>query len=193
MSIDALRSEIDLLLENSSTTWDVGTAVITDFLRCLHEVMTKAERDQGELLAQVQTVLGSSPTRHLARVIERRPLNISSYRTPEECLLGRSVDRICRQRGLETGDGRHLLSSFLRALDEARFSDPEKIESAAVMVFFSLGDEAAYHLGGLFDGDLGNETAVGLIYLDSRMRRFRKLVEIWEQELAWDKEERPTA
>ena len=58
------------------------------------------------------------------------------------------------------------------------------------MIYWAISDEAAYHLGGLYVGDDLDVVATQLMgYLDRRLERFHKLVEMWEMELAWDKED----
>ena len=58
------------------------------------------------------------------------------------------------------------------------------------ILYCSVGQEAAYHLGGLFVGDHGLEVSIEMQYLDSRLKRFMTLVNRWEMELAWDKEDK---
>lgn len=189
MSIESLQSEIEFVLANTSHSWDVGAAAITDFLRGLHEVMVKSSRDQANLMSQVQTVLGSTAMHHLARTLQAENRSVKSYRVLEDCPLNATVVRLCRQRGLADQDGRQLLAHFLKALDEERFNEHGSTESATVMIYFALGDEAAYHLGGLYVGDAGGIVATQLCgYLDPQLRRFYKLVEMWEMEMAFAEE-----
>lgn len=189
MSIESLQSEIESVLAKTGHSWYVGAAAITDFLRWLHEVMVKSGRDQANLLSQVQTVLGSTAMHHLARTLEADNRSVKNYRVLEDCPLNATVVGLCRQRGLDEEDGRHLLAHFLKALDEERFDKDGSTESATVMVYFALGGEAAYHLGGLYVGDAGGMVATQLCgYLDHQLRRFYKLVEMWEMEMAFEKE-----
>lgn len=189
MSIDSLKSEIEFVLTTSGIPWPVGVAAITDFLRGLHEVMVKSGRDQANLMSQVQTVLGSTAMHHLARILEAETCGVKSYAVLEHCPLNAKLSQLCRERGIADGDGRHVLAHFLKALDEERVDRTGNIESATVMIYWSLGGEAAYHFGGLYVGDLGGIVATSLIgYLDPQLTRFHKIVEMWEMELAWEKE-----
>lgn len=53
-----------------------------------------------------------------------------------------------------------------------------------------MGEEAAYHLRGLYEGDAYDLATTGLIgYLDLKLKRLNKLAEIWRMEMAWDKED----
>lgn len=187
MSLESLKCEIGLVLAEDGRSWDLGAAAITDFLRAFHEIMTKSGRNQSNLLRQVHTVLGATATQHLARILDARIRGV--IRNLKDCPLSEKVSRLCRERGLTDDQGRHLLKHFLKALDEERTDKNGDIQSADVLTYWSIGQEAAYHLGGLYEGDLFNMVCTELEYLDWRLKRFRKLVEIWEIELAWSREE----
>lgn len=186
MSADTLLSEIDFVFRNRGVSPSVGVAAIADFLRDLHEIMTKARRDQLDVLSQVQTVFGATPMHHLASLLDAELPKVKSYVTPGTSPLHRKVDQLCRERGLEVADGRHLLAHFLKALDEARVDADKMTHSPAVMTYWAIGPEAAYHLCGLYVGDNLTEVSTELHgYLDTHLHRFSKLVEIWEMERAW--------
>jgi len=189
MSIESLQSEIELVLAKTSLSWPVGVAAITDFFRGLHEVMTKSGRDQANLLAQVQTVFGSTTMHHLAHILESDTRGLASDRVLEDCPLKSRVNRLCCERGIEEKNGLQLLAHILKTVDEERVDTQGNVESAPVMVYFAIGGEAAYHLGGLYVDDLSDVVGTSLCgYLDPQLRRFNKIVEMWELELAWDKE-----
>ena len=188
MSSASLRAEIELVLADQE--WKAAAAAIADFLRALHETMTKCGRDQNHVFSQVQAVFGSIAMHHLAKTLQARPMNLQRYQLADDCPLYPKIVRICQARGFTIKDGRALFSHFLKALDEERTSPSGDIESATVMIYWAISDEAAYHLGGLYVGDDLDVVATQLMgYLDRRLERFHKLVEMWEMELAWDKED----
>lgn len=183
MSAESLRSEIDFVLSNTGEPWEAALALITDFLRLLHELMVKSSDDQLNLLAQIQAVFGSTPMFHLARTLEAPVTALKHYQLADDVPLYGRANLICRQRGFDPADGRHLLAHFLKALDEERTDKLGNVESAPVMVYWAVGHEAAYHLGGLYTGDLADVHATELGgYLDPTLKRFRKLVEMWHEE-----------
>ncbi|MDC8770936.1 hypothetical protein [Roseateles albus] len=190
MSDASLLAEIEFALPSTVLNVDVGTAAISDLLRALHEVMTKSGRDQANLMAQVQTVFGSTAMHHLALVLEAETENLTTYRLANDCPLYSKVEAICRERGFTKDAGFQFFKHFFKALDEERKDSDGNIESATTLTYWSLGGEAAYHLGGLYTGDLLDVVSTALCgYLDSRLNRFQKLVEMWKMELAWDKED----
>lgn len=190
MSAESLQSEIEFVLSNTGHSWEVGAATITDLLRILHELMTKSVHDQADLASQVQTVFGSTAMHHLASVIGAETRGLARHHLADDCALYASVVLICKQRGFSLEDGRHFMAHFLKALDEERTDADGNIQSAAVLTYWAVGQEAAYHLGGLYVGDLRDVVSTELCgYLDTRLRRFHKIVEIWEMEMAWDKED----
>lgn len=183
MSAESLRSEIDFVLSNTGQAWEAALALITDFLRALHELMVKSGDDQLTMLAQVQAVFGSTPMHHLARTLKAPAKTLPQYWLADDAPLYGRTTLICKQRGFDPGDGRHLLAHFLKALDEERTDKVGDIESAPVMVYWGVGHEAAYHLGGLYVGDLRDMHAIELgAYLDPTLKRFHKLVEMWHEE-----------
>ncbi|MFY8017375.1 MAG: hypothetical protein ACOVN9_04620 [Inhella sp.] len=190
MSEASLRAEIEFALPSTALNLDVGAAAIKDLLRALHEVMTKSVRNQANLMAQVQTVFGSTAMNHLALVLEAETENLETYLSANECPLYSKVEAICRERGFTKDAGLQFFKHFFKALDEERKDGDGNIESATAMTYCSLGDEAAFHLGGLYTGDLLDVVSTELCgYLDSRLNRFQKLVELWEMELACDKKD----
>lgn len=183
MSAKSLRAEIDFALSNTGQPQEAALALITDFLQVLHELMFKSDDDQLTMLAQVQAVFGYIPMCHLVRTLEAQGTGLPQYRLADDAPLYGRTDLICQQRGFHPKDGRHLLAHFLKALDEERSDRAGNIESAPVLVYWGIGDEAAYHLGGLYVGDLRDMHAIELIgYLDPTLKRFHKLVEIWNEE-----------
>ena len=188
MSIESLRAEIEYVLEDGFDM-PVAYAAINDFLRSQHEVFIKSGRDQVDLLLQVQTTLGSTPAHHLGRVISIENQNFKSYPASKNCPLFNAVIKLCSERGLALDYGRALFSHFLKALDEERFDEKGNYESSRVITYFAVGPEAAYHLGGLFVGDDAELVSTEMEYLDYRLKRFRTIIERWEMELAWDKED----
>ena len=188
MSIESLRAEIEYVLEDGFDM-PVAYAAINDFLRSQHEVFIKSGRDQVDLLSQVQTTLGSTPAHHLGRVISIENQNFKSYPASNNCPVLYAVAKLCIARGLTLDYGRSLFSHFLKALDEERFDEKGNYESSRVITYFAVGPEAAYHLGGLFVGDDAELVSTEMEYLDYRLKRFRTIIERWEMELAWDKED----
>ncbi len=189
MSIESLRSEIDFVLDNCNDDWNVAQAALNDFMRGLHEVYTKSGRDQTDLLSQVQTVFGSTVAHHLAEVLQAKTLVFKSYPTLESCPLNERATKACIERGITVADGKHFFAHFLKALDEERPDKDGNLESPVFMIYMTLGDEAAYHLGGLYAGDEFQIAIVELQYLDFKVSRFSTLVERWEMELKWHKED----
>lgn len=190
MSEKSLLAELEYALPWTALSLDVGAAAIKDLLRALHEVMTKSGRDQANLLVQVQTVFGSTAMHHLALVLEAETENFETYRLANGCPLYSKVEEICRERGFTKDAGMQFFKHFFKALDEERKDSDGNIESAAIMTYWSLGGEAAFHFGGLYTGDLLDVVSTELGgYLDRRLIRFQKLVEMWKMELAWDKED----
>lgn len=189
MSAESLQSEIEFVLSNSGHSWEAGAATITDLLRVLHELMTKSGRDQTDLASQVQTVFGSNAMHHLDCVIDAETRGLARHHLADDCALYAKVVLIFKQRGFSLEDGRHFMAHFLKALDEERADADGNIQSAAVLTYWAVGHEAAYHLGGLFVGDELVAVATELEYLDYRLKRFRHVVEIWKMEMLWDKED----
>ena len=189
MSISSLRSEIEFSLDHCSSNWALGRAALNDLMRALHETHFKSGCDQIELLSQVQTVLGSTTAHHLANVLGIKNPILKSYPLRDACPLGERVSNALAERGLSQDDGDQFLSHFLKALDEERFATVGTFESPIFMLHFVLGDEAAFHLGGLYIGDALQDSATELEYLDSGVKRFHTLVMRWEMELEIQREE----
>ncbi len=189
MSVESLLSEIKFVLSNTGQPWEAASALITDFLRSLHELMVKSGGDQQEMLAQVQAVFGPDAMHHLAKTLDVRSTELPKFGVADNVPLYELTSLICRQRSFEPADGRHLVAHFLKALDEERKDEAGKIESAPVMLYWGLDHEAAYHLVGLHVGDDLDIVATEICgYLDPSLRRFHKIVEMWEWELEWDSE-----
>lgn len=189
MSIESLCSEIDFALGDDGISKEAAYAALNDFVRSLHEVFRKSECDQVDILSQVQTSLGSTPSHHLGRIINADHLHsLRSYPENKACPLLDAVIKICSERGIALDEGRLLFSHLLKALDEERF-DEGKCDSILLLTYFSIGPEAAYHIGGLFVGDEASIISDQLSILDYRLQRFYTYIERWNMELAWDKEE----
>lgn len=185
MSAESLRSEIDFVLSNTGQPWESALALITDFLRVLHELMVKSDEDQSAMLAQVQAVFGSTTMHHLAQTLDVPTTGLPSYDMADDVPLYERTALISRQRSFEPADGRHLIAHFLKAFDEERTDKDGNIESAAVILYWGAGHEAAYHLGGLYVGDLRDMVDIELGgYLDPMLKRFHKYIEMWQMERA---------
>lgn len=190
MSADSLRAEICFALSNTGQQWEAGCAFVTDFLRLLHELKFKSDDDQSAMLAQVQAVFGRTTMYHLAHTIGARSTRLPQYRLPDDAPLYGRAELICKQRGFDPNDGRHLLAHFLKSLDEERTDKVGNVESAPVMVYWGVGHEAAYHLGGLYVGDDRDEVTTELAgYLDPSLRRFHAYIELWRAELRYAREQ----
>lgn len=190
MSIEGLQSEINFILSKSGHTWEAGAATITDLLRVLHELMTKNGRDQVGLISQVQSVFGSTAMHHLASVIDADVQDLPRLPPAEVSALHHKIMLICNQRSFSFEDGKGFMAGFLEVLDKQRADADANIQSATVLTYWAVGQEAAYHLGGLYVGDERDIVSTELVgYLDPRLKRFYKLVEIWEMEKAWEKED----
>lgn len=107
----------------------------------------------------------------------------------KDCPLLDAVIWICSERGIPLNEGLSLFSHLLKALDEERFEEG-KCSSLLLLIYYSVGPEATYHIGGLFVGDDALMISTEMEYLDSRLKRYRTTIERWEMELAWDKEDR---
>lgn len=189
MTFERFNDAINRSIVSGGHRRDVGVAAIRDFLRGLHEVMTKAGRDQMNLLSQVQTVLGVASMCHLAAVLHASSHEIQSFPEGERCPLADLVAQISRERGLEVEAGKRLLCWALKALDEQRSDANGNVHSATITTYWTLGDEAAYHLGGLFVGDDLGIVETEFAYFDPRVKRFCKLVDTWNMELASQQED----
>lgn len=187
MSVESVHSEIDFVLSNTGQSWESALALITDFLRVLHELMVKSDENQSAMLAQVQAVFGSTTMHHLARTIDVPTTRLPSCDMTDDAPLYERTALISRQRGFEPADGRHLVAHFLKALDEERTDKDGNIDSAALILYWGVGHEAAYHLRGLYVGDLRDMVDLQLCgYLDPMLKRFHKYVEMWQMERAED-------
>lgn len=190
MSAESLWAEVEFAISRTSQPRESAAALITDFLRTLHELMFKSNRDQAEILAQVQAVFGSTTLHHLAKILNAPTDNLRHYALADDALLFERVALNCKQRGFEVEEGFHLLAHFIKALDEERTDSKGKMESVPVMLYWAVGQEAAYHLVGLYVGDYHDVAAIELCgYFDPRLKRFYKLVEIWQMEQAWELED----
>lgn len=189
MSIESLAAEINYAVGDDQQRQPVAIALLRDFVRSLHEVFVKSLRDQYDLLAQVQTVLGATPAHHLERVTCAGISSFRSYPSCEDCRLYGLMMKACAERSIPFDEGKALAAHFLKALDEERYCTDGSVDSATFLIYRTLGDEAAYHLGGLFVGDDGDVVHTELQYLDYRLKRFYSWVQRWEMEAAWEKED----
>jgi len=189
MSIESLSAEINYALGDSLAWRPAAVALLRDFVRSLHETFVKSARDQYDLLARVQTLLGTTAAHHLERVICAGIYSFRSAPNSEDCRLYRQLVEACAERAIPFNEGKALAAHFLKALDEERYGVDGSVDSATFLVYWTLGDEAAYHLGGLFLGDKGGLVHTELQYLDCRLKRFYTWVQRWEMEAAWEKED----
>jgi hypothetical protein len=164
----------------------VGIEAINDFVRALHESFIKANRDQVELLNQVQAALGNTAANHLANLLHATSFRFSH---PKYSNLNYALREICAGRGIDDDDGRELLGEFLEAIDEERFDKKGHEISLILRLYMSINSEAAYHFGGLFTGDYSSDMAVAVDLLDWRLKRFDMFVERWKLERKWDEED----
>ncbi len=184
MSAESLRFEINFALSKTGQPWEAAAALIKDFLRELHELMVKSNHDQPAMLAQVRAVLGQTSMHHLAKTLDTSTVVEPEFDVVDDATLYERTALICKQRSFDPAHGRLLIANFLRALDMERTDSVGNIESAPVMLYWAVGHEAAYHLGGLYTGELQGLIAIELGgYLDPTLRRFHKIVEMWCEEL----------
>lgn len=184
MSIESLRREVEFVLSNTGQPWEAAAALITDFLRTLHELMVRSEDNQLDLLSQIQTCLGSDAMHHLANVINAPTRAVRTYALVDDAPLYRRLTLLCKQRCFGRDDGFNLLSHFIKALDEERGSPGSDFDPAFFLLAFAIGDEAAYHLVGLYTGEQREEVVIEVLgYFNPSLKRFNKLVEMWEIEL----------
>lgn len=180
-------SQIDVLLVASGKGELAGRALITDVFRFLHEVMYKAARDQAEMLTVVEVLFGSVTMQRIAKTIGALPLIPRDRSIGHAAHLQDRVDCICRERGFEPERGRHFFSQVVKALDEDREDEHGNLEAPTILLYWGVSREAAYHFGGLYVGDDLDVVQTQLLgYLDPTLRRFYKLVEMWEMERNWD-------
>jgi hypothetical protein len=189
MSIETLATRIQIALEKHCVDVGVGFAFLKDVMRALHEVFTKSGRDQTSLLIQLQGFLGPAAALHLGRVIHAQQLSRSHPPPNQFNPLCVAVMTLCRERGISLAQGKALFSDFLAALDTERFDQDRNQESGIGITYWTVGPEASFHLGCLFVGDHGGEVGVEMQYLDSRLRRFRTMVDCWEMEIKWDQDQ----
>lgn len=183
MSTSSLEAKIANICISFKCTTESGVALITDFLRLLHEIKVKTSDDQMAPLRFIEKTFDKASMMQMAKVLEA---DISQYGRDSSGLDDFSyyVPLMCRQRNFEVKQGLAVLSSFIKFLDLERYSAGGDIESAPAMVYFAVGPEAAYHFGGLYTGDNRSDVTVELGgYLDPSLKRFHKLVEIWEFEM----------
>ncbi len=183
---ERLRNHFQKALVSTGITAPIGAALVTDFLCVTHEILFKNTGDQGVLLAQVKLAVGASAAKHLANVVSAK--HIQATMPEQQCSLSDSFATLCMERGVPSEQGCRLVDAFLKALDEQRFGR-DGIESPLFMTYWCIGDEAAYHLGGLYAGDDAGMGSTELEYMDYRLKRFRTLTDRWRMEMAWDDED----
>ena len=189
MTAERLTAQIKSALSGSGHTWYAGAAAITDFVRVLHELMVKSGDDQVELLSQVRAVFGHGSMCHMAEVLSAPKRGDHRYARAEDAPLQKRIELISKQRGFAPDEGERLFAHFIRLLDLGRRDVDGSLRSALVMVYRGLSHEASFHLVGLHVGDDRGITETELLgYLDPSLRRFHKIVEMWELELEWERE-----
>ena len=187
MNMESFDSRIDAWLFASGNGGLPGRALITDVLRFLHEVMYKAARDQSKMLTAVETLFGSATMQRIARVLGAVPVSPIGRSLLHAAQLQERVDCIFRERGFEPESGRQFFAQVVKALDEDREDEDRNLESPTILLYEAVSREAAYHFGGLYVGDELDVVQTHLLgYVDPRLRRFHKLVEMWEMERNWD-------
>lgn len=187
MRRERFDSRIDALVVAGGKSGPAGRAFVTDVLRILHEVMYKAARDQLEMLTAVEVLFGSATMQSIARTIGAVPISPSDRSIEHAAYLQARVDCICLERGFEPESGRKFFAQVVKALDVNREDEDGNLESPTVLLYWGVSREAAYHFGGLYVGDDLDVVQTQLLgYLDPRLRRFNKLVEMWEMERNWD-------
>lgn len=187
MSVESFDSRIDALLVASGNGQLAGRALFTDILRLLHEVMYKAVRDQAKMLTAVEVLFGPATMQRMAITICAAPVVLRDRSIVNAAHLQQRVDCICRERGFDPEFGRHFFSQVVKALDEDREDEDGNLESPTILLYWGVSREAAYHFGGLYVGDDLDAVQTQLLgYLDPRLKRFHKLVEMWEMERNWD-------
>jgi hypothetical protein len=100
--------------------------------------------------------------------------------------LEHQLAKIAREHGLNRDVLKVILSDFIKALHENQVKAWRQEDGLVGQVYWALGDETTYHLFGLISqicpGDAINDFWTELQYLDPRLKRFNKLLEMWEQE-----------
>lgn len=189
MRKERFDSQIDALVVAGGKSGPAGRAFVTDVLRILHEVMYKAARDQLEMLTVVEVLFGSATMQSIARTIGAVPVSPSDRSMEHAAYLQARVDCICLERGFEPESGRRFFAQVVRALDVDREDEDGSLDSPTILLYWGVSREAAYHFCGLHVGDDLDVVETELLgYLDPRLKRFHKLVEIWEMERKWDLE-----
>jgi hypothetical protein len=188
MSLEILASKLKVSCSVHGVSFPVGRAALRDWLKCLRETLVKSDRDQLGLLQQVALLLGAAPAKNLARLLGANYFPKAAESTGRTS-ISHLAETYMEERGIEGVHGRQLFTGFLAALTEECVDlNGHFLASPGVLVYWILGDEAAYHLVGLMSGDEQGIASVELEYLDARLKRFRKTVEQWELEVQWDKE-----
>lgn len=186
MSLECMQAIIRTAIGESGLSKAVAWALLNDFFRAMHEVHYKAGRNQETLLEQLQSLFNPAVAQRLGRIIATDVLAVRSLPNQAENRLEALCHRFCAQRGVSFSDAKGIFLSAIRALDEERFLENGDIESVMFLAYWSLSDEAAYHLAGMHVGDDCGMAFEELKYLDSSLARFRTVVERWEIELAWE-------
>lgn len=186
---DRLRVEIARAIAGTSIGPRVAEAALNDFMRALHEVYVKGRHEQKNFLSQVDAVLGYAATTSLAKVIHAEKVKFDRSSVGSDCLLSCLVQTICEERGFDTDRGRFLFIRFLVTLDEGRYLDGDEYDSPLLITLWGVGEEAVYHLGGLYAGDEAGIIRDEIMCLDFRLKRFHTTVERWRMEMEWDQED----
>ncbi|MCZ2153559.1 MAG: hypothetical protein LC114_06605 [Bryobacterales bacterium] len=94
------------------------------------------------------------------------------------------ADRIAKERNVQPELVRAIATDVLRALDEVSFK--QGLTPAIVECYWEVGNEAAYHLGGLLaeSAELEpGEVSENFARLDPSLSRFRTVRDRWTQEM----------
>jgi hypothetical protein len=186
MSDDTFNARVQKQIACQRIKKRVGIEAINDFVRALHEAFVKANRDQVELLNQVQAALGNTAANHLVDLLHATRFRFSH---PKYSDLKYALREICAGRGIDDDGGRELFGEFLVAVYEERFDKKGHEISLILLLYWGIRPEAAYHFGGLFTGDNRSVMATVVDLLDRRLKRFDTFIERWELEHKWDKED----
>lgn len=111
--------------------------------------------------------------------------------TQLETRLESAIKKISVERGLNDAVMRAAFRDFLQALHETQCKSWHQSNGGSLVkqTYLALGDEAAYHLGGILTMNGDEDVATELEYMDSRLKRFRSITERWEIERDYEVED----
>jgi len=102
------------------------------------------------------------------------------------------IQKISIERSLNDVVIRAAFRDFLQALHETQVKSWHQKDGGSLVkqIYLSLGDEAAYHLGGILAENGNEDVTTELEIMDSRLKRFSKIVELWKIERDYEIEDR---